>query len=246
MLKVPHAAKLRWSSTFSAFSSSVLPGVHHDAATPPSSELIVLPGQPTRTIEGATPGVLRPARRRIRRHPHRVTRKISAQQPTDRPRSKLRPENSTEEEERIIPESPFAERRELPKAAPGTPRRSLFALIGDIPTLVTDLVRGEIDQLKAEMIVKLKALGIGGGIIAGAVVIVLFAIGVLLTAAVLALSLIMPGWLAALIIAVVLIALAAVVGLIGYRTLKQGIPPVPTISIRSLKKDLETIKGMGK
>ncbi|MBC7518488.1 MAG: phage holin family protein [Microbacteriaceae bacterium] len=126
------------------------------------------------------------------------------------------------------------------------PRRSLFALIGDIPTLVTDLVKGEIDQLKAELIVKFKALGIGAGIIVGAVVILLFAVGVLLTSAVLALALVMPGWLAALLVAVVLIIAAGLVGLVGYRRLKLGLPPVPTTSINSVKKDLDTIKGMGK
>lgn len=134
----------------------------------------------------------------------------------------------------------------MPTSVPANQRRSLFALIGDIPTLVTDLVKSELDQLKAEMLVKLKALGVGGGIIAGAAVIVLFAVGVFLTALVLALSLVMPGWLAALIVAVVLVVVAAGVGFIGYRILKQGIPPVPTTSINSLKKDLDMIKGMGK
>ena len=111
---------------------------------------------------------------------------------------------------------------------------------------MADLVKGEIDQLKAELIVKLKALGIGAGVIAAAAVILLFAVGVLLTAAVLALALVMPGWLAALLVAVVLIATAGFVGLIGFRRLKTGLPPVPTTSINSLKRDLDTIKGMGK
>lgn len=124
------------------------------------------------------------------------------------------------------------------------PKRSLFQLIGDLPTLVTDLVKGEIDQLKSEMIVKLKALGIGGGLIAGAVVILLFMFGVLLTAAVLALSLVIPGWLAALLVALVLLIVAAIVGLIGYRKLKAGIPPIPEGTIASVKKDIDTIKGM--
>lgn len=96
------------------------------------------------------------------------------------------------------------------------------------------------------MIVKFKALGIGAGIIVGAVVILLFAVGVLLTSAVLALALVMPGWLAALLVAVVLIIAAGLVGLVGYRRLKLGLPPVPTTSINSVKKDLDTIKGMGK
>lgn len=125
-------------------------------------------------------------------------------------------------------------------------KRSLFQLIGDIPTLVTDLVKGEIAQAKAELIVKVKALGIGGALIAVAAVILLFMVGVLLTAAVLALSLLMPGWLAALIVAVVLLIVAAVLGFIGYRILKGGIPPIPQNTIKSVKRDIATVKGMAK
>ena len=123
-------------------------------------------------------------------------------------------------------------------------KKSLFTLIGDIPTLITDLVKAEIEQLKGEMIVKIKALGIGGGLLAGAAVILLFMIGVLLTSAVLALALVMPGWLAALIVAFVLLIAAAIVGFIGYKKLKEGLPPTPTTTIESLKKDVDTIKGM--
>lgn len=125
-------------------------------------------------------------------------------------------------------------------------KRSLFQLIGDIPSLVTELVKGEIDQLKAEMIVKLKALGIGGGLLAGAGVILLFMVGVLLTAAVLGLATVMPGWLAALLVALLLLIIAAIVGLIGYRKLKGGIPPIPEQTITSVKKDINTVKGMAK
>ena len=125
-----------------------------------------------------------------------------------------------------------------------TPKRSLFQLIGDLPTLVTDLVKGEIEQLKAEMIGKLTALGVGGGLIAGAAVILLFMVGVLLTAAILALSLVMPGWLAALLVALLLLIVAAIVGFIGYKKLMGGVPPIPEGTIESVKKDIETIKGM--
>ena len=123
-------------------------------------------------------------------------------------------------------------------------KKSLFTLIGDIPTLITDLVKAEIELLKGEMIVKIKALGIGGGLLAGAAVILLFMLGVLLTSAVLALALVMPGWLAALVVAFVLLIAAAIVGFIGYKKLKEGLPPMPTVTIESLKKDVDTIKGM--
>jgi uncharacterized membrane protein YqjE len=125
-------------------------------------------------------------------------------------------------------------------------KRSLLTLLTDVPTLVRELVQGEIELFKSEMIAKLKALGIGAGILAGAAVVLLFFVGVLLTAAILALGLVMPYWLAALVVAFVLLVVAGILGLIGYRKLKKGIPPVPTETIHGLKKDLNAIKGIGK
>lgn len=125
-------------------------------------------------------------------------------------------------------------------------KRSLVQLVSDVPVLVRELVAGEIDLLKQEMLRKLKALLTGGGLLLGAGVILLFFIGVLLTAAVAALSLVLPLWLSALIVAAVLLVIAVGVGLIGYRKVKRGIPPVPTETIHGLKKDLNVIKGVGK
>lgn len=130
--------------------------------------------------------------------------------------------------------------------APAPRKRSLVELVTSIPTLVSDLVTREIELIKAEMVAKFKALGIGAGLIAGALVVLLGMLGVLLTAVILALSEIMPGWLAALLVAAVLLIIAVIVGLIGYSVLKKGIPPVPTESIDSLKRDYRAIKGMGK
>jgi uncharacterized membrane protein YqjE len=132
-------------------------------------------------------------------------------------------------------------------AAPAPPRkRSVFALIADIPTLVTDLVQREIELVKTEIVAKLKALGVGVGVIAAALLVLLAMLGVLLTAAIFALSLIMPGWLAALLVAAVLLIVAVILCLIGYRILKKGIPPYPSESIDSLRRDLRAIKGIGK
>jgi hypothetical protein len=131
-----------------------------------------------------------------------------------------------------------------PSSAPR--KRSLVELVTSIPTLVADLVQREIDLLKAEMTAKLKALGVGAGILAAAALVLLAMLGVLLTAGILALSLIMPGWLAALLVAAGLLIVAVILGLIGYRVLKKGVPPVPTESIDSLKRDLRAIQGIGK
>ena len=126
-------------------------------------------------------------------------------------------------------------------------KRSLFQLLADVPTLVRELVAGEIELLKQEMIQKLKALGIGGGLIVGAAVVLLFFIGVLLTAAILGLATTgLPAWLCALIVAFVLLVGAGILGLVGYNKLKTGIPPFPMETISGLKKDLNVVRGVGK
>ncbi|MGB3911747.1 MAG: phage holin family protein [Pseudolysinimonas sp.] len=123
----------------------------------------------------------------------------------------------------------------------------MFALIAEIPTLVTDLVQREIELVKTEVIAKVKALGVGAGMIAVALLVLLAMLGVLLTAAILALTLTgLPGWAAALIVAGVLLIVAVILGLIGYSILKRGVPPMPTESIDSIKRDIRAIKGIGK
>lgn len=130
--------------------------------------------------------------------------------------------------------------------APKQKKPSLLSLVTDVPGLVSDLIHREIALIKAEMIVKLKALGIGAGLIVGALIFVFAFLGVLLTAAILALSLVMPGWLAALLVAAVLLIVAVILGLLGYRSIMRGVPPIPTEAIDSLQRDYRAITGIGK
>ncbi len=124
--------------------------------------------------------------------------------------------------------------------------RSLFGLVGDVPKLVKNLVKGELDLLKAEMLAKAKVFALAAGLLVGALVIVLYAIGVLLTAAVMGLATVMPAWLSALIIAVVMLIVAAILGLLGWKRLKKGLPITPKRTIDSVKNDVNAVKGLGK
>jgi len=127
-----------------------------------------------------------------------------------------------------------------------TSRKSVFALIADLPRLVIGQVKNEIEQLKSELIAKLKHAGIGVGLFAGAGLVAFFLFAVLVAAAILAFATIVPGWLAALIVAGILLVIVIALVLVGLRQVKQGIPPAPTETIKSIKKDVNAIKGVGK
>ncbi|WP_065961518.1 phage holin family protein [Curtobacterium sp. UCD-KPL2560] len=123
--------------------------------------------------------------------------------------------------------------------------RSLFGLVGDVPKLVKNLVKGEIDLLKAELIGKAKIIGLAAGLLIGALVIVLYAIGVLLTAAVMGLATVIPAWLAALLLAVVMLIVAGILGFVGWKRFQKALPLTPKRTIDSVKDDVNAVKGLG-
>ena len=126
------------------------------------------------------------------------------------------------------------------------PKRSLFKLVGDIPSLLMELVRGEIESFKQELVGKLKLAGVGIGLLIGALSILLFALLVFTAAAILGLATVLPAWAAALIVGGALLLIAVILALVGISSLKKGVPPAPTETIKSIKKDVRTIKGTGK
>jgi len=127
-----------------------------------------------------------------------------------------------------------------------TPKKSVFKLIADLPGYLVDLLRSEIELLKAELISKVKHAGIGIGLVVAGALFAFFAFAVLLAAAVLGIATALPAWLAALIVGGALLVITAVLVLVGVNQLKRGAPPVPTETIESVKKDVNAIKGIGK
>jgi predicted phage tail protein len=128
---------------------------------------------------------------------------------------------------------------------PPTRRKSVFQLVADLPHLVIELVKEELAHLKDELVDKLKHAGIGIGLFAVAGVFLFFMLMVLVAAAVLGFATFLPGWLAALIVAGILLVLIVILVLIGVAQLKKG-KPVPTETIDSVKRDVNAIKGIGK
>jgi hypothetical protein len=123
-------------------------------------------------------------------------------------------------------------------------RKSVFALIGELPSIVTTLIKDEIEQIKREAVTRLKTAGIGIGLVAGAAVILYFAAFPLMAAVILGIGEALPLWLSALIVGVALLLVAVVLALLGIRRLKRGVPPVPKEAVDSVKDDVKAFKGV--
>ncbi|WP_371741818.1 phage holin family protein [Herbiconiux sp. VKM Ac-2851] len=124
-------------------------------------------------------------------------------------------------------------------------RRSLVSLLAELPTLIIQLLKDELENFKREITAKLAKLGIGVGLFVAAALLAFFAFATLIAAAVLGIATALPAWLSALIVGVALLLIAGILVLVGVRSLKKGLPPVPEQTIESLKKDVNTVKGLG-
>lgn len=124
--------------------------------------------------------------------------------------------------------------------------QSLAELTRQLSDQTTELIRKEIELAKAELQQKGKQVGLGAGMFGGAGIFVVYALGALTAAAILALATAMDGWLAALIVALVWAAIAGVLALTGKNRVQEGSPPVPEQAIESVKEDVEWTKQRAK
>jgi MFS family permease len=120
--------------------------------------------------------------------------------------------------------------------------RPIGDLVKQLAGQTSTLVRQEIDLAKAEMSKKAEIAGKGAGLLSGAAVVGLLAAGALTAFVILLLSEAMDAWLAALIVAVVLGAVAAVLALTGRNRIRTATPPVPEQTVETVKEDVEWAK----
>jgi hypothetical protein len=126
-------------------------------------------------------------------------------------------------------------------------RASQEASLGELARQLSDqtsrLIHQEIELAKAELAVKGKQAGIGAGMFGGAGVFGFYALGALTATAILALSLAVAAWLAALIVTVVLAAIAGALAVQGKSKVQQATPPVPEQATESVKEDVQWAKN---
>jgi tetrahydromethanopterin S-methyltransferase subunit C len=115
-----------------------------------------------------------------------------------------------------------------------------------LTTQSSALAQKEIELAKAEMAQKGKRLGLGAGAFSGAGLLALLALGAATAAAILALATTVAGWLAALIVTVVYLAIAGILALLGRSRVKAASPPIPEQTVESVKEDLKETKDKAK
>lgn len=130
------------------------------------------------------------------------------------------------------------------KTLNGTPPEerptSLGGLVEHISEQASRLVRAEIALARAELTDKARKSGMGVGLLVGALVVLLYGIGVLLLAAVYGLGTVWPAWLAALAVGGFLVLVTVILALIGVTLLKKGTRKPD--SVQRIKDDVTTIR----
>jgi VIT1/CCC1 family predicted Fe2+/Mn2+ transporter len=124
-------------------------------------------------------------------------------------------------------------------------RRSLAALIGELPGQIGALVSAELATFKAEMAGKAKNFGLGAALFVVAAVLLFFAVAVFIATAIIALSLVLQLWLAALIVGVALLVIAVILALIGVNRVKKATETDPNGVRGSIRQDVDALKGVG-
>ncbi len=131
--------------------------------------------------------------------------------------------------------------------APGDERndlrdRPIGELLKELSHETATLVHQEMELAKAELSQKGNKALAGAGAIGAAAVVGLAAVGAMTACLILALAGAVPGWLGALIVAVVYAVVAAVLAQIGKDKLQKAGPPVPEQTVESVKEDVQWAK----
>lgn len=122
----------------------------------------------------------------------------------------------------------------------------LGAAVKEVAERASAIVRLELELAALELKRKVSSLGLGIGLLLGAVVLAVFMLGFFFATIAAGLATAMPVWAALLVTTGILLLLAAVVGYLGIAKVKKGTPPVPEQAILEAKLTTEALKSDGR
>ncbi|WP_197416200.1 phage holin family protein [Mycobacterium sp. GA-1199] len=118
---------------------------------------------------------------------------------------------------------------------------SVGELMSQLSTQTSRLIRDEMRLAQKEFQESAKHAGIGAGLFSAAGLLAFFGAATLIAAGVAALSLVLPVWAAALIVAAVLFAIAGIAALLGRKQAQEVTPAVPK-TVETVKADIQELK----
>ncbi len=119
--------------------------------------------------------------------------------------------------------------------------KSLGELFSELSKGMSTLVRQEVQLAKTEISEKVSNTVKNVGLLVAGGTIAFVGFQALVAAAILALARVLPGWLAALIVALVLLVIAGILATKGLATLKKQ-SPVPRQTAETIKEDVQWAK----
>ena len=120
--------------------------------------------------------------------------------------------------------------------------RPIGELVKELAGQTSTLVRQEIQLAQAEVTQKGKVAGKGAGLLAGAAVFGLLALGALTAGLIALLDKAMATWVAALIVMALWAIVALVLAKSGQKALQRATPPVPQ-TVETVKEDIQWAKN---
>lgn len=122
-------------------------------------------------------------------------------------------------------------------------KRTFFQLVTELPYLLGELIRAELELLRKELVHKLKGTGIGIALVALGLSLLGLVALMLVFSGVFALSLVMPLWAAGLVVAGLLLLVSLVIVAIGALMVRSTKSVVPQRTIDSVTEDIARIRG---
>ena len=118
---------------------------------------------------------------------------------------------------------------------------SLGELMSQLSTQTSRLVRDELRLAQKEFQESAKQVGIGAGLLSVAGIFAFLGLATVIAAAVAALSLVLPVWAAALIVALALFVMAGIAALVSKKHAEEVTPAAPR-TVETVKADIQEVK----
>jgi hypothetical protein len=107
------------------------------------------------------------------------------------------------------------------------------------------IARLEVELASMELKKKVAALGVGIGLLVGALLVLVYTVGFGFATIAAALATFLPLWLSLLIVTGFLFLLTAVLAFVGIKKVQRGTPPVPEQAIDEAKLTTQALKSNG-